>query len=379
MRNILLLIYLITQCYTNNYAYKALVIVPVADLLGTPLSGTKETILHTYHNLPLTNINNDCPRLHQLLFNETVEVIGQKNHQVCITIPNVFIDNGTKQPHCTYWTLASSIIPYSELSHAHIPTSIIPEPISFKKIPYHWHTNSIVTLIAPWYDHQTTLTYSAGTRFVCAPQDQQTVEDYLTAYAIDNTKKSASIIHIPKQKALICDINMNTQEKKRLFITLLKKWAHEYHIPYVWGGCSIIDYEDQEKNKKNPKGGIDCSGLIARAAQIAGLPYHYKNSSTIAKKLPQLTVAQSIEPGDIIWIPGHVMVITNIKKNMLIEARSYEHGYGYVQEIPLHKVFNHIYSYEDLIKKIQKGETIHRIDSTGKQRDTISQIMILSL
>lgn len=57
-----------------------------------------------------------------------------------------------------------------------------------------------------------------------------------------------------------------------------------------------------------------------------------------------------MENGDLIWTPGHVMIINNLKNNTLVEARGYSSGYGCVHKITLDKVFAEINTYDDLIK-----------------------------
>jgi hypothetical protein len=78
--------YVIVFCFFASHclrisAYKAVIVVPVADLLGAPLSS--QTVCASYQDIPVSpNLKKRhyavCPRIHQALFNEVVEVLEEK-------------------------------------------------------------------------------------------------------------------------------------------------------------------------------------------------------------------------------------------------------------------------------------------------------------
>src|SRR5690606_17679975 len=103
-----------------------------------------------------------------------------------------------------------------------------------------------------------------------------------------------------------------------------------------------------DKDTSATKSGFDCSGVIARATQICGIPYFCKNTATIPHCLKPLQKEQELHNGDLILIRGHVMIVFDVAKNLLIEARGYTHGYGKLQEIPINQVFEGIQTYKDL-------------------------------
>lgn len=92
---------------------KAIIIVPVADLIGAPVSNIK-----TYKRLPLCggkiNPFEACIRMNQLLFNVIVEVLEQKNNQVKITIPHLFYN---KNKHATLYNLLDTRRQYYIIRH----------------------------------------------------------------------------------------------------------------------------------------------------------------------------------------------------------------------------------------------------------------------
>ena len=86
-----------------------------------------------------------------------------------------------------------------------------------------------------------------------------------------------------------------------------------------------------------------------------------------------------LQEGDIIWIRGHVMIVGSLKDNTLIEARGYNHGYGKVQEIPLHTVFKYIKTFAQLFVHQQNKLPFFRMNSRGKVVQTIHELKILRL
>ena len=75
---------------------------------------------------------------------------------------------------------------------------------------------------------------------------------------------------------------------------------------------------------------------------------------TASSYLEQITDFTKIQAGDIIWMPGHVIVISDAANNLCIEANGY---YKCVHEIELNKIFLNI----DNFKKLSKQKTLLRI------------------
>lgn len=364
-----------------------LVIHPVVDLIGQPIAKTG----CTYANLPVAGSEDICPRMHQLLFNETVEILKESAEDYCIRIPNLFyITAKNASPHTSYWTSKKNI-----LSLADIPItktdSLIPQPINFRNPSQ--NTQATVALIKPWHSKKLNMTFSAGTRFVTTgPQKRHSFVISL----LHPTKKKPISLNIPKSYVIL-QTDYSPKKARTIYNKILKSWAHmDGFIPYIWGGCSFT-YTHAAKRPfrqktcgKNTlytiahdthaqKCGFDCAGLIARAAQIAGIPYYYKNTATLAAYLNPIKTYARLQDGDLIWIPGHVMAVGSLKRNTLIEARHYSHGYGKAHEIALNKVFKGINTFADLLQANNKKTTLERLDSKGNVAQTINQIKILSI
>lgn len=378
----------------ENFAHArqqlAVIAAPVCDSGEIP----RLTLVNSdsqYQQLPFSGGINQfvsCPRIHQFLYNEIVEIIKYKDKKVQVKALNSWFNvGGTDEPQCSYWINTANIIPLKKLKGRGIDISKLPPPISSKN-PNNEDPN-IVTLIAPFTDRNMNVTFSAGTRFKRAESSKYN-QNSVNVYALDRKKMNINIVSIP-QSLIIESIPPKQKEKIDVFVQLLKKWAHldEGFIPYVWGGSSFtqlgysifteieaisngirttfFDYPDSPGELKT---GFDCSSLVCRAAQMAGIPYYFKNTATIAKNLKELD-NDHLEEGDLILLVHgnsfvHVMVVSSVKNNLLVEAGSYKFGYGRVHECSLKKVFSNINTYRDLIKAAQNKEPVLRINNKGE-------------
>lgn len=384
-------------------AQKAVIVVPVADLTGQPLAnfyGNQKSAEEIHKDLPFAAIGKmhsyACPRLHQALCNEVVELIDCKGKEARIRIHNLFYKTTTSdRQHRDYWTLKKNLITFNDLKQHGVSEKHIPTPTNFLNPNADITRRDSTTLIHPFFDPKTKQTYSAGTRFI--KTQQQLYKDKISVYVFDPKIQKLQQIIIPRK--YVYTANPSTpQEYMQEFVSLLRTWTTSGTYPYVWGGCSLTQSHNGNKFSRHkthfknapvihvhrsqtsgPKGGIDCAGLIARAAQIVGIPYFYKNSYTIAQHLSELKSHQRLKEGDIIWIYGHVMVVANRKKNSIIEARHYEHGYGKVHEIPLAEQFKNMHSFADLESAFFNKKPLHRLDSSGKHAQTYHQFKLLKL
>jgi len=366
------------------YAQNGLVIAPVADLVGQPLGS-----LQAYQSLPWAMRGSDyaaCPRVHQLLFHETVEILEKNGDEMKVRIPNLFYQTAQNNtPQTDYWMLASNVRSFDTISPKEQRN--LPIPIRFNRSKK--GKQPIVTLIAPYYDPKIQMTLSAGTRFVRATR---TTKARVSVYRFNPNRLIFETIALPS-KLVYQQKRITLHQQRADFIHLLQSWAHTPGaIPYVWGGCSFTKahaknqfhtgnryYTRKGDTKRNPKTGFDCTGIVARAAQIVGLPYFLKNSYTIAHNLPLLRANENLQPGDIIWLPGHVIVVSDIKNNLVVEAHAYGSGYGKVHELPINRIFKGIETLQDLELAFRNQTTLHRLDSKGKVFAQYPQFKLLQI
>jgi len=368
----------------NSQDQYAIVIEPVVDLLGQSMKKTHKG-LDYYQNIPVSSVNSldgvSCPRIHQLLFNETVKVLNETAKEALIEVPNIFYQKyGSPIKKNIFWILKSNLVSLNKLKKLKIDISKFPEPIDFKK---DINNKKIITLVEPYYDKLTQMTYSAGTRFV---YKDESPNNYIV-YIFDFKKLEFKPIEIPKN---ICILNTNKSinNKVKNFIKLLKKWTllENRFIPYVWGGSSFCNicydntFDTINMKKKGQqinyfqlpsyldkiKTGFDCSGLILRAAQICEIPFYFKNTITMAQNLDALSKTDKIENGDLIWIPGHIIAIVDVENNLCVEAADYSRGYGKVQKIELYKMFKDINNFKDLKRCYLRKQKIKRLNSESK-------------
>lgn len=378
----------------------AVTIVPVADLLGQAIDAEHRALTKQYNNLPYCcNKISQVKRIHQLLYNEQVTILQELGDQVQIAIPNLFYTTGTNNRRNTiYWTLKKNVVPLSTL-HGNARAAI-PTPIQFAPTITP-NNQTIATLTLSYYDPITQLHFSAGTRFVVTPM--QPYPDKVLVYALDPKTLQAKRIPIARTHVIMHTQELNNQQKINLYLKILKIWAHQNDgfIPYVLGGNSMTQlctqprfsihesadpsgkpmaiYEWPNCTPEEPKTGFDCTGLIARAAQIAGMPYYYKNSTTIASHLAALKPTEKLADGDLIWFAGHVIVISDIQNNTMIEARGYDHGFGKVHEIELKKVFKNITTYAQLVDAYHNKKPLERLNNKGMAVQVIPKFSLLKI
>ncbi len=374
------------------------VIVPVTDSVGKPLgNGSPDCAVDSlYAKIPFSPESpNTCPRIRQFLYNEVgiCTQITPDGTEACIEFPHVFYqtEQDKKEVH-SFWVPAKNFMSVKKLKELEVLDSI-PEPINCSEPFNPARFENILTLIMPWQDPQTKIVYSAGTRFKRVKQ-----RDSDLAYGICMLDEKCKVKEalIEKDKALV-EYPKDEALAKKLFVEILKKWAAvgPYKIAYAWGGCSFCctykdEFEKVSEQRGNdlvqywirpdacaPVSGFDCSGLILRAAQIAGLGYFYNNTTTLAIQLKDIDENHVIEDGDLIWFRGHVMVVADVKDNTMIEAVSYSSGYACVHEIPLAKAFENCSCYADLVGCFYGKKPLKLKNKAGNITKTVDSFRLL--
>lgn len=395
-----LLIFSLCLFPIKNLAQQAFVIKPIIDLV---CQKSEQESSEYYKNIPFCggkpHMYSSCIRIHQLLFNETVEITEERGNEVCISITNLFyITEKGNEPQTKYWAHKDGFITVEQLEKKDLDLHKFPHPISFSE-NLEPRKQNIITLLFPWYDPITNQTFSAGTRFV--KSEKPLTGNTTPIYVFDPKAESFKETKIPLSYTVTVNHMKGKKQKIKTFVRILRKWANLKHgfIPYTWGGCSFtaicsqnsfikmesggvknsISYFERPDYQHDPKTGFDCSGLVARVAQICAIPYFFKNTTTLATYLHELEHGDTLREGDLIWIPGHVMVVSNVSKNMLIEARGYASGYGKVHELPLNTVLAPINTYKDLVKAYRNKEQLQLLNVKGQVTATINDIKLLKL
>ncbi len=366
----------------------AVICVPVANCLGIPAQDIDPSIKPDtfYEELPCSPENGpySCARIHQCLFNEVGIIKERKGDELLVEFPHFFYVTPTGSKESSFWVHASSVQMLEELPELH---EIIPEPLS----PARQATQEVLTLCQPWYDKETNQWYSVGTRFLRASEDTET---QYAVWCMDYEVLKPRVMLIDKEQALI-KVPQSTTEAKKLMVALLRSWAsQEDVIPYIWGGCSIgprcparrfiLSLETRGnkdllswRRQDSPQYGCDCSGLLLRAAQVVGFNYFCKNTTTIGKEFSD--VKGALQEGDLLLMKGHVMVISSLEENLVLDAVSYSSGYGCVRELRLRDAFEGVETYDDLLNVVATKEPLKFKNRKGKVISSRGGLRIIRL
>lgn len=303
-----------------------------------------------FQTLPASNETGVQPynRTHQGLFNELVhcvEIQGDYIKVVFDTIKNLMPSDTPS----FFWTPAKNLIPLQNLKNSEL-LQAIPHP-SYGQEP-------TIVLIRPWKD------FSTGTRFKHAPE-RDTKKSYGITRA-DFKKNKLVFDNVPCEKALQ-EIKKCPESARKLFVTIIndlldyiEKNPQGHVIPYVWGGCSFSKLYKKnsfykkngawkQKGPSNPYSGYDCSGFIMKMAQIAGLDFPWQTSYAMNFSMKKLTPDKPLENGDVLWVEGHVIILSNIEKNEIIQATGYSSGYGCLHRLKLNQLLKNISTYQELV------------------------------
>ncbi|UNE35516.1 hypothetical protein KG892_00615 [Vermiphilus pyriformis] len=385
MKHMRLIIYFIygygISCISTTAANQAVICVPIADLVGQPLlslSSAHQNIEKMYAQQPIVSPAAGKPttisyRIHQALLGDQVNVLQENTHEVCLSIPSLFYLTSTGQKAHTYWTLKKNIKKISDFPKGQqnrIATAINWSNPDTIKQP------DTIILKKPYYIPAIKTTCSLGTRFKVSSYIPKT--KIYKVWALKPHSARFLLVDIP-ENACICPSNIAVKDQRTTFVDLLRSWTQlGANVPYVWGGSSFIDAND--KTSKLPyirSAGFDCSNMIARATQMVGIPYFYKNSKTALSFLKPVTGKVSV--GDIIALPGHVMVISDLIHHKAIEARDYDAGYGKIHEVDLRHVFKDISTYDELISTLESKTLLTRLKKDGSVQNEKIKVSLLRL
>jgi hypothetical protein len=322
-------------------------------------------------------IGTHCRRVHQGLFNERVTIVAVQGDFVQISFDNVVygIDEKTGKPLSTFWAKKRDIMFLGDT----VSEELFPPP-------FYVHDASVLVLIRPFEE------YSLATRFVRAPAFDK--EDSYAVKRIDVHTLSPHLFFIPKSHAEI-EKCRSKKQMRAAFVHLaydIIDYADGQNgliVPYVWGGSSFVcGYEDafegldkkwMRNGPNDPFMGYDCSEFVLRLAQICGIPYRWKTTVMLNQCGKEIFHKADIKEGDLIWVPGHVMIVSDLSNNELIESAGYESGFGKVQSISLEKRFAHIKTYDDLWKAYEAQQPLTILKKDGTVREVKKSFKFITL
>ena len=333
------------------------------------LAVIKEAIADMSSSFPAANSpaaapdDKSCRRAHQGLYNEVVNCIEEQEDQIKVSYNDIIygFDAKTKEVLKTFWIYKKNLVTLKELAEDLLKT--IPSA--------NYAEEPTIVLIYPWKS------FSIGTRFKRVLQN-----DSPNAFAIERIDYNTNSIvfdFVPHQNA-IPEIKQDSGLARKFFVKiindLIDKIDQNNVIPYVWGGSSFVEpyaesnfYKEDgnwhRDGKNNPYSGYDCSEFVMRMAKIAGIDFPWKTTAAIEKSRRALNDQDLLEEGDLIWVQGHVMIVSNLEQNEIIESRGYTSGYGCVHRATLDSCFDGIANYHDLLNRYYNHQTIKFKDKHG--------------
>lgn len=371
--------------------------VAVADCLGTPAQSIDRG-LHApgsldafYEDLAFSPETGpySCPRVHQALFNEVGIMREEKGEEVRIEFPHLCYVGADKEMHSDFWLQRDCVHAVNDMTQE--MRKALPEPVLTKS------PTATVALILPWEDEESKIVYSAGTRFVHNPPAD--TAEHFSIFLLNYEKNVVQEVAIPRAIALP-EEPRSLDSSKKLLIEILRLWiAHgKGVIPYVWGGCSYCTrFPDKEfflqevkrgaeelsswqrPGTRGVRTGFDCSGLVLRVAQLVGLTYVSKNTTTIGIMGTDVPDNEPLQQGDLMLVRGHVMVVSDIEKGQFIDAASYSSGYGCLRECSLGDAFAEVDTYEDMRRCVRSGLGLIRKARDGNGAGTLPWVRIIRL
>lgn len=374
-----------------SYKQIALVHEGAVEVLGAPPSSFE--IRH--EGLPFSPASSKTPwsRSHQLLFNQIVEIKKEAFGEYLVAIPQASIQAKKQDTPSALqgWVTKHALTTLQQISS---------QKQSLELLPYKMFQKAVrpsVSLLEPYYSSNLGITFSAATRFVYETKNDK----YVWVWAYDHKKKQFVQIALPRS---ICFFSAHHTRAKQLedFISILKHWSRVKggFIPYVFGGASWVQtykqndfqkisikvgkktfpaFDRKERVEKMPTG-MDCSSLIMLAAQMADIPYFAKNTSTLLSQLQEFKKGDRLEPGDLLWIPGHVIIITRVHKKLeFIEARGYGSGYGKIHMLPAAKMLGGINSAKELELAFLNQKILVRLNKRGAVESKESNWKLLKI
>lgn len=349
----------------NLFCYQALIIKNVADLTGNKT--LEDKMPYSYKNT-----FEECPRLYQGLYNEVVEVKNKFKDKSEIIFENVIY---RESPESAFFIKNNEIINLKELT-------------KFKKyIPK--FNDQHISLIEPIKTKS--FNFSAGTKFVFESYNKDKKE-YECIFITPELKTKKIKI---KKDLCIKNKERSKEEKIKIFLKVLKNWDENQNgfIPYLWGGGSYLYRIPNKENfvetksgqnylnyNYETKSGLDCSSMILRASQIAGLNLKARNTTMIGNMLKNLDKKNNIQNGDLILFKGHVIVILDKNKDLCIEARGYNpHEFGKIHTSHIKDLFKNTKNLNELKNNFHKKQPLIRLNKSGKVIQTIPEFRILKI
>ncbi len=308
---------------------------------------------HTEYGNVATPNEQRCYRAHQGLYGEIVELVKEcdwDENQLFISIPNIIYGFSpfTNQGYSTFYTYKKHLVPLNQLSDD-----------ALKAIPCSEYAEKpTIVLTYPWNN------FSIGTRFTHVSEND-TENSFGVAY-IDFENDFIVFNTVPRENA-IQEIKLDTKSKQKLFVEIINNLINKVAqtettniIPCIFGGSSFIEpYKNSDfyqndgvwccNEKNDPYCGYDSSEFLMRMTKIAGIDFPWKTTAAIGCSLKTFDSQDTLQEGDILWVQGLAMIVSNLERNEIITCRSHSSGYGCVHRVKLSDCLHDIATFDQLL------------------------------
>jgi hypothetical protein len=83
--------------------------------------------------------------------------------------------------------------------------------------------------------------------------------------------------------------------------------------------------------------------------------------------------------GDLIWMPGSLLVLNDIQNNLIVTAMSYTSGYGSLVKLPLSAIFENITTIDQLLAAKNSQSPLTVLNRDGNVARVVNEFKILKL
>lgn len=356
--------------------------VRVANVFGTSVqecfpAATADQIASIYYTLANSNVKDqDFSRIHQLIFNEVVQIQQELTHEYVVAVLGAYVINkeGNTVPLVGH-VLKEYITPITSIPDAQASFPTQPEPTT----ELHWnHNKPYVTLTKPFRG------YSAGTRFnLYSDEATETTNGSYTIFKYEPVASNFTCFQIPQEYAILNDTHTKT-DSYTCVQSMVASLAGK--CPTVWGGASITEeLPDNGTITKQPstfpgeaasverwdrtdmplpRAGMDASGFFLRVCQICNMDFFSKNTTTTFALLDPIQPGHVLRDLDVVAFRGYTGFL-HPHNNTITETRSYNHHSGMVRTIELSKTFKGIDTAEQLLEAYYAGTPLELLSDAG--------------
>lgn len=356
------------------------------EAVSEPLATQKGKGAFNYSNLPFSKVGgyDDWLRVHQLIFNQVVTLKRRQGKEALVEIPNMVVKMSKKggPQFLNSWVQVSGLTSLKEIKNRKNDLAKLPIA-EFNKNKY-----PVLTLTKPFYSSKLKKHFSAVTKFTY----NKILRDQVEVNVFNAKKMRFETMFLPRSLCYFNYAKRSRAHKLKEYIKLLESWSKnkDGFIPYVFGGASWLESYKKDQpyrvkgghsrrgKKLTPVSGMDCSTMLYLAALVTDIPYYAKNTTTLANQLETFKKGDHLEPGDLIWVPGHVQLISKVgDRAYMIEARGYSAGFGKVHCLPMEKLLKGHKGTKTLERAFLKGQDLVFLNKAGGIHGTFKNWKLL--